>query len=125
MDSDILINQFLRLFPEFHDYYIEHLDLNQEFLGHVFFGDEVATYVERLLRENDDTELIEKFFDFFEWMATQSSLYIVQVLSTTILYDQGGHTDILQKAQNYMKPRTKRLSQEIEDLHSGKYFFID
>ncbi|WP_340398294.1 hypothetical protein [Paenibacillus sp. FSL H8-0079] len=64
MDSDILINQFLKLFPEFHDCYIEHLELNQEFLGHVFFGDEVATYVEGLLRENDDTEQIEKFFDF-------------------------------------------------------------
>ncbi|WP_413408808.1 hypothetical protein [Paenibacillus amylolyticus] len=122
MDSDILINQFLRLFPEFYDCYIEHLDLNQEFLGHVFFGDEVATYVEGLLRENDDTELIEKFFNFFEWMAIQSDLYIVQVLSTTILYDLGGQSDILQIAQSYMKPQTKRLSQEIEDLHSGKYF---
>ncbi|WP_339301626.1 hypothetical protein MKY92_15280 [Paenibacillus sp. FSL R5-0623] len=120
MDSDILINQFLRLFPEFYDCYIEHLDLNQEFLGHVFFGDEVATYVEGLLRENDDTELIEKFFNFFEWMAIQSDLYIVQVLSTTILYDLGGQSDILQIAQSYMKPQTKRLSQEIEDLHSGK-----
>ncbi|OMF07231.1 hypothetical protein BK131_27220 [Paenibacillus amylolyticus] len=119
MDSDILINQFLKLFPEFHDCYIEHLNLNQEFLGHVFFGDEVATYVEGLLRENDDTELIE---NFFEWMATQASLYIIQVLSTTILYDLGGHTDILQKAQSYMKPHTKRFSQDIEDLHSGKYF---
>lgn len=122
MDSDILINQFLRLFPEFYDCYIEHLDLNQEFLGHVFFGDELATYVEGLLRENDDTELIEKFFNFFEWMAIQSDLYIVQVLSTTILYDLGGQSDILQIAQSYMKPQTKRLSQEIEDLHSGKYF---
>ncbi|WFA86981.1 hypothetical protein [Paenibacillus amylolyticus] len=122
MDKGILINQFLELFPEFHDCYIEHLDSYQEFLGHVFFGDEVATYVEGLLRENDDTEQIEKFFNFFEWMATQTSLYIVQVLSTTILYDLGGHTDILQKAQCYMKLHTKRLSQEIEDLHSGKYF---
>lgn len=99
MDSDILINQLLILFPEFHDCYIEHLELNQEFLGHVFFGDEVANYVEGLLRENDDTEQLEKFFDFFEWMATQTSLYIVQVLSTTILYDLVGQTDILQKAQ--------------------------
>ncbi|WP_440110715.1 DUF7674 family protein [Paenibacillus sp. QZ-Y1] len=122
MDSDILIKQFLRLFPEFHDCYKVHLDFNQEFLGHVFFGDEVSTYVEKLLRENDDTEQIEKFFDFFEWMATQSNLYIAQVLSTTILYNLGGHTDILQKAQRFMKPHTKKLSQEIEDLHSGKYF---
>ncbi|KAA8745732.1 hypothetical protein [Paenibacillus sp. UASWS1643] len=122
MENDILIDQFLILFPEFHDCYIEHLDLYQEFLGHVFFGDEVANYVEGLLRENDDKEKIEKFFNFFEWMATQTSLYIVQVLSTTILYDLGGQTDILQKAQFYMKLHTKRLSQEIEDLHSGKYF---
>ncbi|CAM4502577.1 hypothetical protein PAXY110619_23495 [Paenibacillus xylanexedens] len=57
----------------------------------MFFGDEVATYVEGLLRENDDTEQIEQFFNFFEWMATQTSLYIVQVLSTTTLYDLGGH----------------------------------
>ncbi|MEK4368542.1 DUF7674 family protein [Paenibacillus sp. FSL R5-0473] len=64
MDKGILINQFLELFPEFHDCYIEHLDLYQEFLGHVFFGDEVSTYVEGLLRENDDTEQIEKFFNF-------------------------------------------------------------
>lgn len=71
MESDILINHFLRSFPTFHDRYLEHLDFNQEFLGHVFFGDEVSTYVEGLLRENDDIEQIEKFFDFFEWMATQ------------------------------------------------------
>lgn len=122
MDSDILINHFLRLFPEFHDCYLEHLDFNQEFLGHVFFGDEVSTYVEGLLRESDDIEQIEKFFSFFEWMATQTNLYIVQVLSTTILYYLGGHTDILKKAQSYMKPHTKKLSQEIEELHSGKYF---
>ena len=31
MDIGILINQFLELFPEFHDCYIEHLDLYQEF----------------------------------------------------------------------------------------------
>lgn len=122
MDSDILINQFLRLFPGFHDLYIEHMEFNQEFLGHVFFGDEVSSYVEKLLRENDDTEQIETFFNFFEWMATQTNLYIVQVLSTTILYNLGRHTDILQKAQSYMKPHTQKLSQEIEDLHSGKYF---
>jgi len=120
--DDILINQFLRLFPEFQDCYIEHLDFNQEFLGHVFFGDEVSTYVEKLLRRNDDIEQIEKFFSFFEWMATQTNLYIVQVLSTTILYNLGGDEDIFQKAVVYMKPRTKKLSQEIEDLHSGKYF---
>ncbi|MEC0124148.1 DUF7674 family protein [Paenibacillus pabuli] len=122
MDKDILIKQFLRLFPEFHDRYIEHMEFNQEFLGHVFFGDEVSTYVEELLRENDNIEQIETFFSFFEWMATQTNLYFVQVLSTTILYNLGGHTDILQKAQSYMKPHTKKLSQEIEDLHSGKYF---
>ncbi|ETT44828.1 DUF7674 family protein [Paenibacillus sp. FSL H7-689] len=63
----------------------------------MFFGDEVSTYVEGLLRENDDIEQIEKFFNFFEWMATQTSLYIVQVLFTTILYNLGRHTDILKK----------------------------
>jgi hypothetical protein len=123
LESDILIDQFIRQFPEFYECYIEHLEFNQEFLGHVFFGDEVSTYVEKLLCENDDIEQIEKFFSFFEWMATQKNLYIVQVLSTTIMYNIGGSSDILQKAESYMKTHTKRLSQEIEDLHSGKSFY--
>ncbi|SCY93672.1 hypothetical protein SAMN05720606_112191 [Paenibacillus polysaccharolyticus] len=122
MENDILVNHFLKLFPEFHDCYIEHLDFNQEFLAHVFFGDEVSKHVEDLLRENSDIKQIEKFFIFFEWMATQTEIYIVQVLSTTILYNIGGDIHVLEQAKRYMKPYTKKLSQEIEDLHSGKYF---
>jgi len=41
------------------------MEFNQEFLGHVFFGDEVSTHVERLLQEHSDIEQIEKFFRFF------------------------------------------------------------
>ncbi|WJH29121.1 hypothetical protein N6H13_30300 [Paenibacillus sp. CC-CFT742] len=119
MGSKILINQFLRGFPEFNGCYKEHLEFNQEFLGHVFFGDEVSTYVENLLCQNIDIEQIVKFFSFFEWMATQKNLYINQVLSTTILYNLGGNSDLLQKAESYMKPHTKYLSKEIEALHSG------
>ncbi|KAA8782371.1 hypothetical protein EC604_00730 [Paenibacillus amylolyticus] len=122
MEKDILISQFLKLFPEFNDRYIEHVEFNQEFLGHVFFGDEVSTHVERLLQEQSDFEQIEKFFRFFEWMALHSDLYIVQVLSTTILYNLGGDIDVLHKVYQYMGHRTKKLSVEIEDLHTGKYF---
>ncbi|WP_145413125.1 hypothetical protein [Paenibacillus xylanexedens] len=122
MEKDILISQFLKLFPEFNDQYIEHMEFNQEFLGHVFFGDEVSTHVERLLQEHRDIEQIEKFFRFFEWMALHSSLYIVQVLSTTILYNFGGNIAVLYKAYRYMGPHTKKLAVEIEDLHTGKHF---
>lgn len=84
-----------------------------------FFGDEISTYVENLLCQNNDIEQIVKFFSFFEWMAIQKNLYINQVLSTTILYNLGGNSDLLQKAESYMKPHTKKLSKEIEALHSG------
>ncbi|WP_426333060.1 DUF7674 family protein [Paenibacillus silvae] len=122
MEKDILISQFLKLFPEFNDRYIEHVEFNQEFLGHVFFGDEVSTHVERLLQEHSDIEQIEKFFSFFEWMALHQDLYIVQILSTTILYNFGGDADVLYKADRYMGVHTKKLSVEIEDLHTGKHF---
>lgn len=64
MEKDIFISQALKLFPELNDQYIEHMGFNQEFLGHVFFGDEVSTHEERLLQEHNDIEKIRNLLLF-------------------------------------------------------------
>ncbi|MEI5909558.1 hypothetical protein WAK64_21275 [Bacillus spongiae] len=107
-----LVKQFVYDFPKFNDLLEEHIELNEEILPHVFFG-ECNEYFKEFLKK-DDKEELKKLFDFFERMAIEGDDYTKEILSVTILARLGDDKDILNISYKYMREETRNFSNEIE-----------
>lgn len=112
LNKDKLAEQFVSVFIEFKPILEEHLEFNNEFLPHIFFGECNDYIIESLQKE--EREKLVKLFDFFEKMAVAGDEYVRELLSVTILERIGDDKDILSIAHKYMGKETRKDSDEIE-----------
>ncbi|WP_441422440.1 DUF7674 family protein [Anaerobacillus sp. MEB173] len=64
--------------------------------------------------EKDETDKLEKFFNFFEKMAIEGDDYTKELLTVTILERLGDDKEILITAYKYMGKETRKASDEVE-----------
>jgi hypothetical protein len=106
------INQFVDEFEVFKPIFHEHIEFNEELLPHVFFGD-CNDFVIKLIKE-EDPQILERIYNFYERMATNGDGDVRNVLTVTILAYQGDDSKVLNIAYKYMGIETRILSDAIE-----------
>lgn len=115
MNATEALNEFLLLFPEFEQDYIEHIELNEVLLSHVFYEDTIARALPDLLHKKEEyDERLRKLFLLFEKMAFLGDHYIQEVLHASILMRLSENPDTLKVAYKYMRPKTREFSNQIE-----------
>lgn len=114
MKYEHVISEFLKDFPEYFSMYKEHINLNEEELPHVFFGETLNEDLPQLIMINNIKKL-EKIFNFLERMSLEGDQNVKDLLSVTILARLGDEPDLLKYAKhNYMGVLTKKASVGIE-----------
>ena len=85
-----------------------------ERLDTIIIEEIVMPEVLELLNKDIDKEKIKMVFTFFEDVCINSDDYLKNVFSITVLEILGNDKDILEKAQKYMGPVTKKLQREAD-----------
>jgi len=115
MEYDEIVNEFLDEFPEYIPMYMEHIEINNEVLPHVFFGETLNEDLPKLIEESKDKEKLDAIFTFLERMATDGDQEVKNLLMVTILERLGDEPTLLRYAVfNYMGEKTKQASIIIE-----------
>lgn len=91
------------------------MNFYEEFLGHVFFGDDICCDIQNIAISNDKLKL-EQIFDLFELALSKGDEYLQEIIVITILV--GIHEN--QKAWNiskkYMKKNTIEATKTVENF---------
>jgi hypothetical protein len=119
MNKSNLVDQFVNEFENFKILLHEHIEFNNEVLPHVFFG-ECNDFIMNYLTEDEEKDILEDLFSFYERMATEGDDYVRELLAVTILERIGDDNKILNTAYGYMGQETRKLSDEIEKF-LGRY----
>ncbi|MCM3729080.1 hypothetical protein M3226_26025 [Neobacillus cucumis] len=119
MNFNDLAKHFTENLKEYKPLLQEHMDLNDEVLNHVFFG-ECNDYFVELIGIEQDIAKIKELFNFLELMATEGDDDVKELLSVTILARLGDSKKLLQTAYKYMGTETRKASDEIEKFW-GRY----
>jgi hypothetical protein len=111
-----VVQEMLALLPELRPPYEKELSWweGEEPGLHIIFGNILTPYIVNLLESGSDREKLEQAFNFLEDMAHSNDPEVINVLYVTILEHIGGD-DILAIAERFMGPKTKVMSQEIEE----------
>jgi hypothetical protein len=111
------VQEMLKAVPELKQAYKEELELwDGEDPGlHNIFGNVFNPYLVNLLKSGRNREKLERIFSFLEDMAHSSDPEVINVLYVTILERLGGDDGTPVIAQHFMGPKTKIMSQEIEE----------
>lgn len=80
---------------------------------HVMYGDVLNPHIQRMLEAADD-DALRRVFAFVEMLARNDDVRVQEVVSVTICERLGSDKGRLAKAQRFMGPATRRLSDEVE-----------
>jgi hypothetical protein len=114
MNLQECIEDFIKSFPEHEHTYREHIDFYGELLGHVFFGDTINLPLTQLLKENIDTESIEKYIGFIERMYKNGDEYVQNIVVAPILEYLGDDEIVLKNAFKFFSDDIRKISIEVE-----------
>jgi len=115
MDSNNLIDEFLKRIPELVTKYDDEIKDWDEFPGyHNIFGDVLNPFLEELLGETQQDDLKARIFDFLEDMANSDDEDVVNVLVVTVLERIGDSKRNFLEANKYFGPQTAYYSATIE-----------
>ncbi|GIN86752.1 hypothetical protein J6TS2_31380 [Heyndrickxia sporothermodurans] len=103
----------MKLFPEYQSAYNDHIDFNEEFLPHVFFGETLNEDLPIMLTTGDE-EKLQRIFDYIEFVTKNGDIEVQEIITTTILARLGDEPKILKIAFKYMGTETIKASKEIE-----------
>jgi len=112
-----IVVKLLYSIPEIREEYeLEFEWWDGEFPGlHNIFGDVFNPFLIRLIKNNNNLNLLKRTFEFLENMAISNDDNVKNVLSVTVLENLGDDKKILNKSFEYMGANTKKLSLEIEE----------
>lgn len=113
-EMEDLFKRMLDLLPCLSDEYKKSIEENGEILGTVIIEDVFMPEVIKLLNEDNDIELLKNIFNWFEEIANSKNLYLINILSITVLEILGNDKTILEVAQKYMGSKTKQLQIEAD-----------
>lgn len=101
-NSQQVIEEFLYQFPEFKDYYKEHMDDYGELLQHVFYADVINVPLFDLLKTNTNSDLIKKYVQFIEFMWLHGDESVQNVVDVTILERLSDDRDVWHNLSTYI-----------------------
>ena len=102
MDKEKYIEYFLECFPEKRQAYLEHIECYGELAEHVFYANELARPLARLLRENNKPELTEKYCAAAEKMWRDGDETVVNVADVTVLEYLSDNDEVWQRLGKYI-----------------------
>ena len=108
------IEQMLEFLPEMKGEYLKSIEKNGEILETVVIENVLMPQVIRLLSENNECDLINRIFDYFEQVSCCGQEQLINNFSVTVLEILGNDSQILNIAQLYMGPETKLLQIEAD-----------
>lgn len=106
---DIFFENMLKFFPAAKDKYWEYRQDDYRGLDTIIIEDIFMPEVIKLLSKDDDIELLNKIFAYFEEVSTCKDQYLLNIFSITTLEILGNDKHILMTAQKYMGPKTKEM----------------
>ena len=111
-----VVRRMLQAIPEVHPFYEKEIEWSgeEEPGPHIVFGDVLNPYLIDLLKQDNQEEELERIFSFFEEMAVSSDIKVQEVLAVTVMERLGDDPTVLKKAEKYMGPKTRMISDEIE-----------
>ncbi len=108
------IKQFLStlliFFPYLKEKYEASININNgQVLVTVIIEDIFMVEITRLLKENTNTDLLGKIFDYFEEVSNCKDSHLLNIFSVTVLENLGNDKNILKTAYKYMGSKTRKL----------------
>lgn len=112
MEYQNITNEFLKRFAVFKPF------VKDEFLdiGPYAVFPEIHQKIIELLKQPNEKNILKKIFDFFEELALSDDERSKEFLMYGALEIFGDDPDILREAENYMGPKTKELSDLVQNF---------
>lgn len=112
--SKEFIKHLLVFFPSVTDQYRKSIEENGELLETVVIEDIFMPEIINLLKDNKNTNLLNRIFAYFETMANCEDIQLENIFMTTVLECLGNDKTILKKAREYMGHETLKLQLEAD-----------
>lgn len=113
-ESEKFFKKMLKFLPSTNRKYEEYLEKYGELLETVVIEDVFMPEIIKLLRENENTKLIERIFKYFEEVSNCEDEHLINIFSITVLEILGNDKTVLKTAQNYMGDKTMQLQIEAD-----------
>ena len=112
--SEDFFEKMLEFFPSAKKDYDSSVEFNGELLETVVMEDVFAGQIIKLLKDNNNKELLKEIFSYLESVCIYGDETLVNNISVTILEILGNDEEILCTAQKYMKPKTRQMQYEAD-----------
>ena len=103
-----------KIIPNIDEKYTLHLQLNNEFLAHVFFEDDVCSEIRSIAIKQDELKL-RQIFDLIEKALIEGDDYLQEVIIITVIAGIGDDKKALNNTRRYMGEKTIMKSYEVEE----------
>lgn len=107
--SEEFFRTMLEFLPSTNEKYEEFLEKYGELLETVVIEDVFMPEMIKMLEKNENKELLEQVFKYFEEVSNCNEEHLINIFSTTVLEMLGNDRTILETAQNYMGDKTMKL----------------
>lgn len=107
--SEEFFRTMLEFLPSTNEKYEEFLEKYGELLETVVIEDIFMPEMIKMLEKNENKELLEQVFKYFEEVLNCNEEHLINIFSTTVLEMLGNDRTILKTAQNYMGDKTMKL----------------
>lgn len=107
--SEEFFRTMLEFLPSTNEKYEEFLEKYGELLETVVIEDIFMPEMIKMLEKNENKELLEQVFKYFEEVLNCNEEHLINIFSTTVLEMLGNDRTILETAQNYMGDKTMKL----------------
>lgn len=107
--SEEFFRTMLEFLPSTNEKYEEFLEKYGELLETVVIEDIFMPEMIKMLEKNENKELLEQVFKYFEEVSNCNEEHLINIFSTTVLEMLGNDRTILKTAQNYMGDKTMKL----------------
>lgn len=110
--SEEFFRTMLEFLPSTNEKYEEFLEKHGELLETVVIEDVFMPEIIKMLEKNENKELLERVFKYFEEVSNCNEEHLINIFSTTVLEVLGNDITVLKTAQNYMGDKTMKLQIE-------------
>lgn len=112
--SEEFFRTMLEFLPSTNEKYEESLEKYGELLETVVIEDVFMPEIIKMLEKNENKELLERVFKYFEEVSNCNEEQLLNIFSTTVLEVLGNDRTVLKTAQNYMGDKTMKLQIEAD-----------
>lgn len=113
--SDLTVQTILLNFPEFQKEIDEEILFwgGDEIPNHCLFGNCFNENLKNLLNEMENINLIQRIFDFYEYLSTEGDKDIKDLVQVTLLEPLWDYAHIYKRAYSFMGSNTLILNSKI------------